>query len=596
MKKEILNRLSALRNTMRQHKLSALIIPSTDPHSGEYVPDHWKIREWISGFNGSAGTAVVTLHNAALWTDSRYFLQATEQLEGTGFILMKDRLPETPSITEWLGKELTPGETVGIDGWVNSIYETETLRKSLDIYGLKLNTTFDEFDMLWSNRPTLPASPIEIQPLEFAGLSCKEKLVRLRKEVSAQGAKGIFISVLGEIAWTLNIRGNDVHCNPVAVSYLLVEPEKATLFIQPQKVTPEVENYLADEGVHIFPYQQAQSSLRVYPHDSLLIDPARTNYAILEAINPMTQIVYGTSPILLMKAVKNEYEIAGFRQAMLRDGVAMVKFLKWLEKAVSSGNETEMSIDRQLYAFRAEQALFKGISFDTIAGYKEHGAIVHYEATPETDKPLKAEGLLLLDSGAQYQDGTTDITRTIALGPLTEEEKRDYTIILKAHIGLSKAKFPKGTCGTQLDALAHAELWKEGLNYAHGTGHGVGAYLNVHEGPHQIRMNHMPTALQPGMTVTNEPGVYKAGRHGIRTENTLLIVPFRETEFGEFYQFEPLTLCPIDTAPLVPEMLNKEEINWLNEYHQTVYNRLSPLLDEEHRLWLQEKTKEYIKN
>ena len=450
--------------------------------------------------------------------------------------------------------------------------------------------------MLWSNRPTLPASPIEIQPLEFAGLSCKEKLVRLRKEVSAQGAKGIFISVLDEIAWTLNIRGNDVHCNPVAVSYLLVEPEKATLFIQPQKVTPEVENYLADEGVHIFPYQQAQSSLRVYPHDSLLIDPARTNYAILEAINPMTQIVYGTSPILLMKAVKNEYEIAGFRQAMLRDGVAMVKFLKWLEKAVSSGNETEMSIDRQLYAFRAEQALFKGISFDTIAGYKEHGAIVHYEATPETDKPLKAEGLLLLDSGAQYQDGTTDITRTIALGPLTEEEKRDYTIILKAHIGLSKAKFPKGTCGTQLDALAHAELWKEGLNYAHGTGHGVGAYLNVHEGPHQIRMNHMPTALQPGMTVTNEPGVYKAGRHGIRTENTLLIVPFRETEFGEFYQFEPLTLCPIDTAPLVPEMLNKEEINWLNEYHQTVYNRLSPLLDEEHRLWLQEKTKEYIKN
>lgn len=594
MKKEISDRLSALRNTMRQQGLSALIIPSTDPHLSEYVPEHWKIREWISGFNGSAGTAVVTLHRAALWTDSRYFLQAAQQLEGTGFALMKDRLSETPSIPEWLGQELAFGETIGINGWVSSISETEALRKTLEFYHLKLYTSFDEFNRLWNNRPSLPVSPIDMQPMAFAGRSCKEKLSQLRKQVSASGAEGILISALDEIAWILNIRGHDVHCNPVAVSYLLITPKEAVFFIQPEKLTEKIKSYLIDESVGIRSYQEIQCALRTYSYPSLMMDPQCTNYAVLEAVNPATRIVYAPSPVSIMKAVKNECEITGFHQAMQRDGVAMVKFLKWLEEAVPAGKETEMSIDRQLYTFRAEQPLFKGISFDTIAGYKEHGAIVHYEATPETDKPLKTEGLLLLDSGAQYQDGTTDITRTIALGPLTDEEKRDYTIVLKAHIGLSRAKFPQGTCGTQLDALAHAELWKEGLNYMHGTGHGVGAYLNVHEGPHQIRMNHVPTPLQPGMTVTDEPGVYKTDRYGIRIENTLLIVPFRETEFGAFYQFEPLTLCPIDTSPLVPEMLNKDEKAWLNDYHRTVYNRLAPLLDEAHRTWLQEKTKEIL--
>ncbi len=594
MKEEIPHRLSALRNVMRQQGLSALIIPSTDPHSGEYVPEHWKTREWISGFTGSAGTAVVTLHSAALWTDSRYFLQADEQLEGTGFQLMKDRLPETPSIPIWLGQELQTGETVGIDGWVNSISETESLRKALMAHGLKLHTSFNEFDTLWSDRPAIPDAPVTIQPLEYAGCSCKEKLSQLRKKLEELGTNGLLLSVLDEIAWTLNLRGDDVHCNPVAVSYLLITQKEAILHIQPEKLTSNITAYLAAEGVQCLPYTQVVDVLRNFPYATLSVDPIRTNYALLEAINPHTHIVSTTSPVLLMKAVKNECEISGFHQAMLRDGVAMVKFLKWLEESVPAGNETEMSIDRKLYAFRAEQPLFKGISFDTIAGYKEHGAIVHYEATPETDKPLQAEGLLLLDSGAQYQDGTTDITRTIALGPVTEEEKRDYTIVLKAHIGLSRAKFPKGTCGTQLDALAHAELWKEGLNYTHGTGHGVGAYLNVHEGPHQIRANHISTLLQPGMTVTDEPGLYKAGRHGIRTENTLLIVPYMETEFGEFYQFEPLTLCPIDITPIKPELLNKEEINWLNDYHQTVYDHLSPLLDKEHQKWLREKTNKLI--
>lgn len=587
MKEEIASRLASLRKAMQEQVLDAVIIPSTDPHASEYVPDYWKTRKWISGFNGSAGTAVITLDKAALWTDSRYFLQAGEQLSGTEFQLMKERLPETPSIADWLGSVLPEDSSVGIDEWVYSVADTEQLRSELKPYGHSLCTDFTLPKGLWNNRPPLPDGPVCIQPLIYAGRSCKEKLSLLRDELRARNVEGLLVPVLDDIAWTLNIRCNDIHCNPVAVSYLLITQSDATLFIQSEKLTPEVIEYLLEEGVKTLSYKEIEHALRTYPHASIWIDSARTNYALWNCVRPDVDIYTGeASPIAKMKMIKNEAEIAGFRQAMLRDGIAMVKFLKWLEEAVPAGKETEMSIDRQLYAFRAEQPLFKGISFDTIAGYKEHGAIVHYEATPETDVPLKTEGLLLLDSGAQYQDGTTDITRTIALGTLTEEEKRDYTLVLKAHIGLSRAKFPKGTCGTQLDALAHAELWKEGLNYMHGTGHGVGSYLNVHEDPHQIRMNYVPTPLQPGMTVTDEPGLYKAGRHGIRTENTLLVTPYKETEFGEFYQFEPLTLCPIDTTPLIPEMLTKEEMEWLNDYHQTVYERLAPHLDEEHRQWL----------
>ena len=587
MKEEIASRLASLRKAMQEQVLDAVIIPSTDPHASEYVPDYWKTRKWISGFNGSAGTAVITLDKAALWTDSRYFLQAGEQLSGTEFQLMKERLPETPSIADWLGSVLPEDSSVGIDEWVYSVADTEQLRSELKPYGHSLCTDFTLPKGLWNNRPPLPDGPVCIQPLIYAGRSCKEKLSLLRDELRARNVEGLLVPVLDDIAWTLNIRCNDIHCNPVAVSYLLITQSDATLFIQSEKLTPEVIEYLLEEGVKTLSYKEIEHALRTYPHASIWIDSARTNYALWNCVRPDVDIYTGeASPIAKMKMIKNEAEIAGFRQAMLRDGIAMVKFLKWLEEAVPAGKETEMSIDRQLYAFRAEQPLFNGISFDTIAGYKEHGAIVHYEATPETDVPLKTEGLLLLDSGAQYQDGTTDITRTIALGTLTEEEKRDYTLVLKAHIGLSRAKFPKGTCGTQLDALAHAELWKEGLNYMHGTGHGVGSYLNVHEDPHQIRMNYVPTPLQPGMTVTDEPGLYKAGRHGIRTENTLLVTPYKETEFGEFYQFEPLTLCPIDTTPLIPEMLTKEEMEWLNDYHQTVYERLAPHLDEEHRQWL----------
>lgn len=592
MKESITERIGRLRQCLREQSLSAFIIPSTDPHSGEYVPDHWKTREWVSGFTGSAGTAVITLDDAALWTDSRYFLQAADQLDGTGIRLMKDRLPDTPSIPEWLGQSLSPGAMVGVDGWVNTIGETQALREALAQEGLTLRTDYDPVTRLWDDRPPLPGTPVSIHPLEYAGVACHEKLAAIREKLLARGADGILLSTLDDIAWTLNLRGNDVHCNPVFVSYLLITSQESILYVRTEKLTTEVKAYLAQEGVNTEDYDDLQEDLRDYPYATLSLDPGRTNEAVRQAVNPLTKVLLEESPVPLMKAVKNEAEIRGFHAAMLRDGVAMVKFLKWLEEAVPQGNETEMSIDRKLYECRAEQPLFRGISFDTIAGYKEHAAIVHYEATPETDKPLAPEGLLLLDSGAQYADGTTDITRTIALGETTDDERRDYTLVLKGHIGLTRACFPQGICGTQLDVLARQAMWREGANFLHGTGHGVGAYLNVHEGPHQIRMNHVPTPLRPGMTVTDEPGIYRAGRYGIRTENTLLVVPYRETEFGTFYTFEPLTLCPIDTRPIVRSMLTAEETEWLNAYHRMVYDRLSPLLDEEHRAWLESKTKQ----
>lgn len=586
----IKQRIHALRSYMGRNNLSAFIIPSTDPHAGEYIPDHWKTREWFSGFTGSAGTLVVTTDQAALWTDSRYFLQAEEQLRDTTIQLMKERLPETPSISEWLTSILSPQDIVGIEGWVNTIAETEALYTELQKYGIQLQANYDPATEIWTNRPSIPLNPICIQPIEYAGISCHKKIEDIRKALTKTGAAGILLSALDEIAWTLNLRGNDVHCNPVFVSYLLITHQDAILFINPKKLTQEIIQYLDTEDVSTEDYNAIQETLQAYPYATLYLDDARTNYAILESLPLSAKIIRGMSPVASLKAIKNQTEIEGFHQAMLRDGIAMVKFLKWLEEAVPKGKETEISIDQKLYQFRSQQALFKGISFDTIAGYQENGAIVHYEATPETNKALKAEGLLLLDCGAQYQDGTTDITRTIALGNISETARKDYTLVLKGHIQLSRACFPQGTCGTQLDVLARAAMWKEGINFMHGTGHGVGSYLNVHEGPHQIRMNYVPTPLCPGMTVTDEPGIYRAGSHGVRIENTLLVIPYKKTDFGTFYTFEPLTLCPIDTTPILTELLTIEEKEWLNDYHHTVYEKLAPHLDEEHRNWLKEKT------
>lgn len=586
-------RLESLREVMKREHLAAFIFPSTDAHQSEYVADHWMGRAWISGFNGSAGTAVVTMHSAALWTDSRYFLAAEEQLKGTEFQLMKLKIPGTPSIAEWLGKELQDVDSpeVGLDGWVNSYSSTSGLIADLrKAGGITVRTNFDPLEEIWKDRPSIPLNSVEIQPMEFAGENVSSKIKRIRLALRAQHADGMLVSALDDIAWTLNLRGTDVHCVPVFVSYLLIASDKVSLFVDEAKINSEIRAYLESNGVSIYKYNKVEEGLKAYSEYNILLDGNETSYYLWKAVR-CQEIVHASSPIPAMKAVKNEAEIAGYRSAMLKDGVALVKFLKWLLPAVEAGGETEISIDKKLTALRAEQNLFRDISFDTIAGYQAHGAIVHYEATPETDIPLKPEGLLLLDSGAQYQDGTTDITRTIALGPITEEMKHIYTLVLKAHIQLELAKFPDGASGTQLDALGRECMWREGLNFLHGTGHGVGSYLSVHEGPHQIRMEYMPTPLRAGMTLTDEPGLYLAGKFGVRIENTVLLSEYMETEFGKFLQIEPLTLCPIDTAPVDMTMLLPEELAWLNDYHAKVYAELAPYLDEEEKKWLENATK-----
>ena len=593
MSNMIAQRLHDLREVMRREHLDAFIFPSTDPHNSEYVPDRWKGREWISGFNGSAGTAVVTMDAAALWTDSRYFLAAEDQLRGTEYRLMKLKLPGTPTIAEWLGQRLCEksGGEVGIDGMVNATADVEALICDLRHQGgITVRTNLDPLRQIWKNRPAIPENVVTIQPQEYAGETTTSKIGRIRQALRGLHADGMLVSALDDVAWTLNLRGTDVHCNPVFVAYLLITSETVALYINKVKLTKDVEAYLLEQGVRVDDYQKVADGLKEYPDYSILLDPGETNYTLFRQAHAQ-EVIRHRSPIPAMKAVKNDAEIRGYHAAMLRDGIAMVRFLRWLKSAVEAGGQTEISVDRKLTGLRAQQPLFRDISFDTIAGYGHHGAIVHYEATPETDVPLEPRGFLLLDSGAQYQDGTTDITRTIPLGPLTPEERHVYTLVLKGHIQLELCKFPDGACGTQLDCLAREAMWRDGMNFLHGTGHGVGSYLNVHEGPHQIRQEYWGAPLRAGMTVTDEPGLYLAGRFGVRIENTLIIRPYRETEFGRFLQMEPLTLCPIDTEPIVLSEMLPEEVDWLNHYHRHVYDMLSPHLDDADREWLREATK-----
>lgn len=590
MKQTIQGRLTVLRQVMKEQGIHAFIFPSSDPHNSEYVAEHWKGREWISGFNGSAGTAVVTLKHAALWTDSRYFIAAAEQLAGTEYLLMKDRLPDTPSISEWIAQELSDYESpvVGVDGTVNMYAYLCELINELNI--ATFVTNLDPLATVWKDRPSIPNGKIVLHPLEYAGESTTSKINRIREYLQAHHADGLLITALDEIAWTLNLRGKDVHCNPVFVSYLLISQDSVTFFVNEEKLPDDVRNYLLDEAVSVEPYEAVLDKVKGYKGRRLLMDPTSVNYNLVTAVDK-TKRILGVSPIPMMKAVKNKTEQDGFRAAMLRDGIAMVKFLAWLKPAVEAGGQTEITLDEHLTALRAEQPLFKGISFDTIVGYEAHGAIVHYEATPETDIPVKPYGLVLIDSGAQYQDGTTDITRTIALGSLTEEQRRVYTLVLKGHIQLDMCRFPDGACGSQIDAIARESMWREGYNYMHGTGHGVGSYLNVHEGPHQIRMEWKPAPLHAGMTVTDEPGLYLEGKFGVRIENTLLIVPAETTPFGKFLKFETLTLAPIDTTPIIQDMLTPEELTWLNNYHHRVYETLSPYLEKNEKKWLEEATR-----
>lgn len=592
MTQMIQDRLAALREVMRRESIDAFIFPSTDPHNGEYVPAHWEGRKWISGFDGSAGTAVVTMDKAALWTDSRYFIAAEEQLQGTEFKLMKERVEGSPTISQWLGMSLAHinGAVVGLDGYVNAANEVRGLAEELRRQGgITIRTNFDPLDIIWKDRPEIPLNTVVQHPLEYSGETAESKLQRIRTAVKRSGAEALLVTALDDIAWTLNLRGSDVHCNPVAVAYLLIDVEKTILYINKVKLAPSAADALKAAGVVVEDYGNVVEGLRHFDGYNILLDPNQVNYALFSAVSAK-KVVEAASPVPYLKCVKNEAEISGFHSAMLRDGVAMVKFLHWLKPAVEAGGQTELTVEKKLTSLRAEQPLFKGVSFDTIAAYQEHGAIVHYEATPETDVELKPRGFLLLDSGAQYLDGTTDITRTIPLGPVTEEQKKVYTLVLKGHIQLELCKFPNHASGTQLDVLARQAMWKEGLNYMHGTGHGVGSYLNVHEGPHQIRMEWKPAPLQAGMTVTDEPGLYLAGKFGVRIENTLIVKDFIETEFGKFLQFESLTLCPIDLDCADLDMLTAEEKQWLNDYHKMVFEKLSPLLNDEEKEWLKTNT------
>lgn len=586
---DIHKRITALRSFMEEKGLHAFIIPSTDSHLSEYPALHWASREWISGFTGSAGTVVVTREKAGLWTDSRYFLQAANELNENVITLFKEGLPDTPSIEEWLTSELGKGEYVGIDGSVYAAKDAMNLTHKLNMKGLHLISDYDPFDTIWHDRPAIPTNPIFVLPEKYAGEATNKKISRICDAVEKAGAESLLVASLDTIAWIFNIRGNDVKCNPVAVSYAYVSRKETVLFIDPKKLTAETSNYLKSEGVTIAEYGKISDYVSKI-NNSVCLDANKVTFSLYNTIPEGSRIIDMPSPADLMKSIKNETEIQGFRNAMEKDGVALVRFFMWLEKAVPKGEVTEIMIPGKLVEYRGQQQNFVGESFDTISGYGPNGAIVHYHVSNESSLPVKPEGLLLVDSGAQYFDGTTDITRTVSVGPLTDQMKEDYTMVLKGHINIATAIYPQGTRGSQIDILARKALWDNGINYLHGTGHGIGHFLNVHEGPQNIRMNENPTTLQIGMVTSNEPGLYRAGKYGIRIENLILTRHEVTTEFGDFYSFETLTLCPIDTAPIVKEMLTEKEIEWFNNYHKYVYDRLSPLLDAEEKEWLKQKT------
>lgn len=585
-------RIEALRGLMKEAGIAAVIIPQADPHLGEYLAPHWQARRWFSGFSGSAGDLVVTLEAALLWTDSRYFIQAADQLQGSGIELMKDGLEETPSITAYLCSSLKAGDKVGVDGMLFSAPALQAMADALAKCGIALNCHYDIVDKLWSDRPALPDGKIFIHEEKYAGRSAREKMADILVSATSEGAGAVFISALDEIAWTLNIRSNDVRHTPVATSYLYLSDGVKVLFISPAKLTDETLAYLESQGVTTQPYGAAADFLSSLPAATrVLIAPAHTSGAVVDILGGRS-VKVAVSPAAVLKSVKNDVQLDGVRNAMVRDGVALVKAFMELEDRMKKGERTtETDIDKLLHKHRSAQPLFFEESFGTIAGYGPHGAIVHYEATAETDSVLAPEGLLLVDSGAQYLDGTTDITRTIALGTPTEQEKRDFTLVMKGHIALGTTVFPSGTRGAQLDAIARQFLWKNGLSYLHGTGHGVGHFLSVHEGPHSIRLNNVEAPLRPGSITSNEPGVYREGVHGIRCENLVLCVPVMETEFGSFLGFETLTLFPFDRTLFDLSIMTTEEIAWVDSYHTKVRDFLTPALDTEaERAWLADKT------
>lgn len=590
MSKETFPHLEALRDLMRSKHIDAVIIPGTDPHQSEYPSEHWKFRDYVSGFTGSNGTAVVTLDDAGLWTDSRYFLQAAEQLEGSGFTLRKENIPGEPTVLEWLGEVLDEDAVVGVDGRLFSLIEANRIEMFCAQNGFMFAPDFRAAEAIWTDRPARPMNPAFVHDEALAGEDVDSKISRVVDALDAADADGLLITALDEIAWLLNLRGSDVDYTPVVIAFAYVSEDERVLFIDSEKVTSEVKDHLKKYSVKIKDYDDIEKFLgKISSTATVMVDPNRVSDALGQAM--ICNKTYMASPVIALKGVKNECQIAGFRQAMLYDGAAMVRMMMWLEQNVANGI-TEMDVDRRLQQERAAYASNRGDSFHMIAGYKDHGAIVHYEATDESAYTLAPEGLLLIDTGGQYLEGTTDITRTISLGNPTAAEKHDYTLILKGHLALARAVFPKGTMGVQLDVLARGPLWNEGMTYLHGTGHGVGHFLGCHEGPQSIRMEANPTPLELGMVTSNEPGIYKTGEYGIRTENLLLCVPAcSNEEWGEFYKFESLTLFPYDTTLMDMDMLSHEEVKQINDYHAMVCERLRPLLSADEAQWLEQKCK-----
>ncbi len=588
----ITDRIRRLREEMSDKGIDAYIVPSSDPHMSEYVAAHWEGRKWLSGFTGSAGTLVITLESCGLWTDGRYYVQAERQLEGTGIRLLKFGMEGVKNYTEWIADTLDRGDCVGMDGKLFSVSQVRNMEKIFSKKGILINREHDLLMGIWENRPAIPKETVFVHDMAYAGRTAVQKIGDVREVMAQKGANYHLISSLDDIAWLYNIRGADVAYNPVAISYALVSEEKAWLFIHEDKVPASVREHIKDNGVEIEDYDRVEAHLsRLGQGDTILLDPHRVNSWLYNSIGREAGIEEDTTITTTLKAVKNQVEIENLKKAHIKDGVAMVKFLCWLDNNLSGEEITEITVADKLEEFRSRQENYMGLSFPTIAGYGDHGAIVHYQADEESAYTLKPDGLLLIDSGCQYLEGTTDITRTVALGPTTYQQRSDYTLTLKGNIKLSRARFLKGATGTNLDILARLHLWEHGIDYKHGTGHGVGYFLNVHEGPQNISPRPSAVRLEEGMLVSNEPGVYREGSHGIRIENLLLVAGDMETEFGEFLRFEPVTLCPIDLAAVEPDLLDEEEKKWLNQYHERVYYTLGPLLDEKERLWLKDKTR-----
>jgi len=590
MSTRINDRIDALRNYMKTKSLNAFIVPSTDAHISESPPEYWEARQWISGFTGSAGTAVVTLDKAGLWTDSRYFLQAENELAGSEFVLYKERLPDSIKISDWLKGELFDGDRVGIDGSVYLAKDALEMIEKLKEDNIKVTADFDPFETIWQDRPPLPKNKVIEYPLEFAGETVRSKIEKVLAEAAKHGAESVWISTLDTIAWLFNIRGSDVADTPVVVAHAFISSDMTVLFVDTDKLTLTLAEKLRSEGVFIIDYVSTGDYLAKMCNQSVCLDVARVSYKIYTVIKERNWVVETTSVADLLKSRKNEVEANGFRSIMIRDGVALTKFFFWLEKAVPEGIVTEYNIGLKLNELRSAGLHSRGESFPTIAGFGANAAINHYQPKEGDCLKVEQEGLLLIDSGGHYLDGTTDITRTVAVGPLSEEMKRDYTLVLKGMIGLSQAVFPAGTRGSQIDILARKAMWENGINYLHGTGHGVGCYLNVHEGPQSIRQEENPVAIEVGMVVSNEPGIYRDYKHGVRIENMMLVVPAMTTNFGDFLRFETLSLCPIDITPIITSMMTRDEIAWLNDYHQTVYEKISPFLTGEEKDWLKDKT------